>query len=98
MKPRIQEKLDAMEEVIVSIQDAVRAVNDSLEHLQQEQETIRKEHWRQRKEIATLQRTGQEFTVLEQENAHLTEIQDQLHEKLKGLLGAVKALRNECQP
>jgi len=95
VNPRIQDTLRELERKIDQLRLATEATVGQLEDARNAQEEMRKDHWRQRKEIATLSRSADEFTALQNENVELRESLGQLRTALQTLLTNIKTLRNE---
>lgn len=95
MKSRIQEKIQEIEHTADQIRLAAGAAVKERAKAQEAQEDMRREHWRQRKETATLSRSADEFAALQDENQHLRESLGRLRTALQTLLANIKTLRNE---
>lgn len=95
MKSRIQEKIQEIELTADQLRLAAEAAVKDRAKAQEAQEEMRKEHWRQRKETATLSRSADELAALQDENLHLRESLVRLRTALQTLLTNIKALRNE---
>ncbi len=95
MKPRIQEQIQEIEATIDRLRIAAQAAAGKVESVQAAQEELRKEHWRHRKELATLSRTVDDITGLENENARYRECVGELKDTLQNLLAGIKSLRAE---
>ena len=95
MKPRVQEQIHTIEAVIDQLRFAAEAAVDAFETIQATQKDLRKEHWRHRKELATLSRTVEEFTELDSQNERYRECVGNLRETLQSLLTSIKTLRAE---
>ena len=95
MKPRVREKILEIEHAIDRLRLTAESAVDQIKTAQDAQEEMRKDHWRQRKEIATLSRSADEFTALQNENTQLRESLGQLRNTLQTLLANIKTLRSE---
>ena len=97
MNSRLRDTLAEIDRLLEQLQEAVRQRNLELDSIRDEHEELRIEHWRQRKEVVTLQRSAQDFTSVEQENAGLRDAHQKLRGHLQGILSSIKALRADYQ-
>jgi hypothetical protein len=94
----LRNKLAEIDRLVEQLQDAVRQRNEEMDSLRDEHEELRIEHWRQRKEVVTLQHGAKDISKAEDENVHLREIHEKLRGQLQGILGSIKALRADYRP
>lgn len=98
MKPSIREKVDEITLLMDQLRAAAVSAVEELDAASERHEEMQKEQWRQRKELATLTRSADEISGLQDQNARLRTHVDKLRDSLQALLANVKSLRNEFRP
>ena len=95
MNPLIKRQLDEIEGNLDALGAALARAKEDSQEGAKEREGLLKDQWRQRKELATVQRITDDYDALEAENARLKETLAQLRERLARVREFTKALQAE---
>lgn len=98
MKPSIREKVDEITLLMDQLRSAAVTAVEEIDAASERHEEMQKEQWRQRKELATLTRSADEISGLQDQNSRLRTQVEELRDSLQALLANVKSLRNEFRP
>ena len=95
MNPLVLTQVKEINRQIEALRSALANHKAKLEQTADDRERLLKETWRERKEVATLQRMAQDYDALDAENKHLKETVSELQDRLRQVLTHLKALAAE---
>ena len=95
MNPLVAKQLYLIKENIQELHKALVAARAEIADQLEARERLMKEHWSDRKEVATLRRAGSDYDKLEAENERLRARTCTIEEGLRRILIYTKALDEE---
>lgn len=97
MNPLLRTQLERIDAALDTLSAALEASKNEMGQLAKEKERLLQETWRHRKEAAALQRAGDDYDALMQENVAWRQAAASLQEGLYTLLTQTRALANELR-
>ena len=95
MNPIVKRHLGEIETAVDQLRHRLEHSNQLVLDTEAERDDLRKENWRQSKELATLRRQAANYKELQDDNATLRDQRSQLQEHLLRILNHTKALAEE---